>query len=286
MERYRSFKIKRVLKNKLFSLLIANYNNGQYIHNAINSIHCQTYSEWEIIIVDDCSTDDSLSIIQSFIDEGVRIRLFINPVNSGVAYTKKRCIDEASGDILGFLDPDDALMAHALSVMISAHEKQPDASLISSNFFICDSNMGRRRKMVTYLPDKGKSLLDMYNEKPSISHFASFKHSLYKETVGMNTDYKRAVDQDLYLLMEEVGELGHVDEFLYLYRVHNGGISLGKNYYKALASHIEIILDTCKRRGIDKEMYLGEFLERRDSSFNMTYIIKKKIKALIHRIGL
>jgi len=69
-------------------------------------------------------------------------------------------------------------------------------------------------------------------------------------TVGINIFLKRAVDQDLYLKLEEVGSFLFIDKPLYFYRIHNNQISLGENNYKAFYYHIKVIEDACKRRGI------------------------------------
>lgn len=71
------------MKEPLFSILIANYNNGKYIKEAIDSVYIQDYSNWEIIIVDDASTDNSKEIYSEFINNP-RIRVFYNEKNRGV----------------------------------------------------------------------------------------------------------------------------------------------------------------------------------------------------------
>ncbi|MBN9303484.1 glycosyltransferase, partial [Dysgonomonas mossii] len=119
------------MNNPLFSVLIANYNNGIYIEDAIQSIFDQTYNNWEIIIVDDFSTDSSSDAYDNY-QKNEKIKVFRNTENKRCGYTKRRCVDEASGVICGFLDPDDILSKDALAEMIAAHEQNPDCSLVHS----------------------------------------------------------------------------------------------------------------------------------------------------------
>ena len=113
----------------LFSVLIANYNNGKYLMDAIESVRKQTYTNWEIILVDDSSTDNSHELYKE-LDQDERIHIFLNDQNRGCGYTKRRCAELANGEICGFFDPDDALLSEALEVMVGTHGKHPAASMI------------------------------------------------------------------------------------------------------------------------------------------------------------
>jgi glycosyltransferase involved in cell wall biosynthesis len=213
----------------LFSVLMANYNNAHYIVEAINSIRQQTYSNWEIIIVDDASTDDSLEILQAFADEP-RINVFSNATNLGCGATKRRAAELANGAIAGYLDPDDALYPEALEVMVNAHLEHPRKSLIYSIAYFCDEQMNPTFLLNWVGPiPRGKSNLHVSKAGP----FATFKMEHYRRTDGINPRLLRGVDQDLYYRLEEVGETLYIDRPLYLYRVHVGGISTLQNKIKA-----------------------------------------------------
>ena len=109
------------MNSALFSVLIANYNNGQYLQDAIDSILCQTYTDWEVVIVDDGSTDNSKEIYRQY-EQNSRFHIVYNEQNRGCGYTKWRCVEEAHGEICGFLDPDDVLMSDALEKMEKVHD--------------------------------------------------------------------------------------------------------------------------------------------------------------------
>ena len=95
----------------LVSLLIANYNNGRFISETLDSAVAQTYPYIEIVIVDDGSSDDSVQAIERFMatHPGFRIRLFKNTDNKGCGRIKRQCIELSEGDYFCFLDPEDTI---------------------------------------------------------------------------------------------------------------------------------------------------------------------------------
>lgn len=111
------------MNDSLVSIVIPNYNRANLIGETLDSIIQQTYENWECIIVDDCSTDDSLQLIEGITKGDPRIKIFLNNNNQGVGFTKKRCIELATGDICAFVDPDDAITSDALEIMTKAHIK-------------------------------------------------------------------------------------------------------------------------------------------------------------------
>ena len=116
----------------LFSVLIANYNNGCYLQEAIDSVLAQDYKNWEIVIVDDKSTDSSSEIYDRYKDDD-RFHVYYNELNFGAGYTKHKCAEMAKGEICGFVDPDDKLaVSDALSTMVNTHLQNPDVFLCMS----------------------------------------------------------------------------------------------------------------------------------------------------------
>ena len=268
----------------LFSILIANYNRAQYIKECFNSVLNQTYSNWEVIIVDDCSTDDSINIIKQY-EKDSRFKLYKNEKNMGCGYTKKRCVDLANGDVCGFLDSDDMLEKNAISLMVEAHDKYPEVSIIGSRQASCDSNM-KIYNVVTSLKESMKTFKSQLDNPFTISHFVSFKNSMYKKTEGINPFLKRAVDQDLYYKLEEQGKTAFIDKVLYFYRHSEASISLFDNVYKADAWHLIVIFETCKRRGLKFDDYcylMKKTKSRKEKLINAIFKpyqdVKEKLKA-------
>ena len=116
----------------LCSVLIANYNGGKFLSECIDSVISQTYSNWELVIVDDGSTDNSLDIYKKYSCDK-RIRVYSRKENRGCTFSKAECINYAHGDICGFLDSDDFLESDALEHMVNAHSNK-SVSIVSSRY--------------------------------------------------------------------------------------------------------------------------------------------------------
>lgn len=102
----------KVLVEDLVSIIMTSYNASKYIEASINSIQQQTYGKWELIIVDDCSTDNTVNIIQNISDD--RIRLYKNEKNSGAAISRNKALCETRGKWIAFLDSDDVWVPEKL----------------------------------------------------------------------------------------------------------------------------------------------------------------------------
>ena len=234
----------------LFSILIANYNNGCYLQDALNSVMSQSYPNWEIIIVDDCSTDNSTDIYKELASDS-RIHVYYNDVNSGAGYTKRRCAEEAHGEICGFVDPDDMLAVDdAISVMVQAHRENPDVSMVYSGYYAI--NEGREViREVSGAELNGCSALETLSWP--FRHFVTFKKAFYDRTSGVDPFMKRAVDYDMYYKLEEVGRVMHLDRILYYYRHNSNSISLNEGEYKSRVWHAYTCVEAMKRRGLTDE---------------------------------
>jgi glycosyltransferase involved in cell wall biosynthesis len=229
----------------LFSVLIANYNNGNYISVAIDSVIAQTLTDWEIVIVDDASDDDSISIVNQYIAAGHPVFLHRHLNNQGCGGTKNDCIAFSTGEICCFLDSDDALTPDALAVMAEAHRNHPLVSLVYSRFFYCDPELNIMHSAAWVKPIPAGATNLFYDQ---VMHFVSFKRSAYDKTEGIARHFISAEDKDLYYKLEEVGPFLFVDKTLYLYRENRKGISQFSNYIMTQDHHLEVIESAMQRR--------------------------------------
>lgn len=233
-----------ISKEPLFSVLIANYNNGKYLMDAIDSVRRQTYTHWEIILVDDASTDNSKELYKD-LEKDERIHIYYNEENRGCGYTKRRCAELANGEICGFLDPDDALTDDALEVMVNTHKEQSNAAIVSSRFFVCDESLNTLSISRKLLLPSNLSYLENADYSPE--HFVSYKKSYYQQTDGIDEFIKMGVDQDLYFRLEEVGEWFAIDKVLYKYRK---GVGISFSGYDAGIWNLLVRLDASERRNL------------------------------------
>lgn len=260
----------------LISILIANYDNGHFFKDCYNSIVAQTYTDWEAIIIDDGSTDDSVQVIKAMILNDNRFKLFQNTENKGCGYTKNKCAQLAQGAVLGFLDPDDAITPNALQVMVEAHLLNEAAAIITSKYEFVDLEMNFKSvgKSGATLP-QSKSYLTYGNG--AFTAFATFKKKQYLQSVGIDPKMKRAVDQDLYYKMEEQGKHVFIDEILYCYRIHDNSISCNANLFKAQYWHFYAINKAYERRN-KLRLEIDNFSKEHMSLYNSNYYLQRFVK--------
>lgn len=140
--------------NDLVSVIMPAYNCAKYIGASIESVIAQTYTNWELLITDDCSTDDTVEIIKRYAEQDKRIKLFIQERNGGAGLARNNSIEKAKGRYIAFLDSDDRWVANKLSKQIS-FMKEHEVVLSYSSYFKCDEEskcigIVKCRKKVSY----------------------------------------------------------------------------------------------------------------------------------------
>lgn len=130
------------MNDDLVSIIMPNYNCDLFIEKSITSVLFQTYENWELIVVDDCSSDDSVEIIERFIVTDKRIRLIKLSENSGPAIARNKAIEEAEGRYIAFLDSDDLWAPDKLSKQISFMQEK-DAALSFTGYHIVEEMTGK-----------------------------------------------------------------------------------------------------------------------------------------------
>jgi len=269
-----------------FSILMANYNNGRYIKEAINSVLIQTYDNWELIIVDDASSDNSLELIMPYLKDK-RIKLVKHKENLGYGAAEKSCTENVSGKIWGVLDSDDVLDKEAVEIMVRAYEENPTCGFIYSTFYYCDDKL-KIKGIAGWTGEVKKGKTNLHQAK--ILHFRTFKKSAYQKTKGFDPWFKKAVDKDIIYKLEEVTKLKFINKPLYYYRKHNKNISLGKQNAEARIYEVSAKYNAYKRRLntnipnlTDQEMsteFLSAFLQsiKSRNSKKMRHFLRKAIK--------
>ncbi|WP_392437000.1 glycosyltransferase family 2 protein [Cruoricaptor ignavus] len=272
------------------SLLIANYNNGKYFQDCYNSIIAQTYGNWEAVIIDDKSTDDSVEVIKKIIGSDERFRLMELPENKGVGYVKNLLATEARGVFCAYLDPDDAIAENALERCLQAFTNENIIAAYSKITF-CDSDL---KPMYDF-----KQIRQIYNDPyffnlpTQINALFVFRKSAFDKTSGIDTSLSSAVDQDLYLKLLEHGDAKFIPEGLYLYRRHEKGISQSSSKNKAKENFGKVIFAAMKRRNLktingvpvpDEYPGSAKIFEMLDYQNKIPYRIKKKVKIFWQKI--
>lgn len=123
----------------LVSIIVPNYNSEKFIKETLDSVLAQTYQNWEMFVVDDCSTDGSVEIIRSYAEKDARIRLVLREKNSGVANVRNAGIQLANGEYIALLDSDDVWTADKLARQVSLLQ-ETGADLAYCSYDFIDEN--------------------------------------------------------------------------------------------------------------------------------------------------
>ena len=269
-----------------FSVLIAHYNNAIYFKDCYDSLLKQTYSNWEAIILDDASDESEKKAVKIIIEGDNRFKFFENSENQGVGFTKNKLIELATGEIVGFVDPDDAILPTTIEKSITVFQKDETVALTYSRFMSCDENLTpiSAFKSANQVQNKDPYF---FNYPIQIAHFVCFRKEIYLATEKMNTELKIAEDQDFYLKLYEKGKVKFINETNYLYRTHSGGISQNDHKKKSYDYWGKVIWNTMQRRNlttINGKKIPTEFTSSEEIFQLLTYQnsipyrIKKKLK--------
>ena len=119
------------MSNPIVSIILPNRNYADFIPDAIASVKAQTLTDWECIIIDDASTDDSVSVVKDLIHGDDRFKLVVNPESIGVSATRNIGLDMATGEYIAFLDSDDCYLEYFLEMLVSLARKT-NADIVGS----------------------------------------------------------------------------------------------------------------------------------------------------------
>tara|TARA_B110000438_G_C15654896_1_gene581207 strand:+ start:124 stop:966 length:843 start_codon:yes stop_codon:yes gene_type:complete len=147
-------------QNILISFNICCYNSQKYIKETINSIIDQTYKNWEIIIIDDGSTDDTSNIIKNYIKKGVKLKYFYQK-NKGFAYSRNFAIKQSSGEWIAILDHDDICNKNRLEVQVKNIINNPKCNLFFSNIEMFSDNSIPVNKFNKHLEKDGFNIKEL-----------------------------------------------------------------------------------------------------------------------------
>ncbi len=134
--------ISKTDKQPLVFVIMPCFNSEQYIGRAIESVISQTYSNWQLLVIDDGSTDESVSVVRSFAEKDLRVHIIVNEKNFGTAKTRNRGFDLFRGDYAALLDSDDIWLPEKLEKQVRLAEKSR-ADIIYCSYRMIDENGNR-----------------------------------------------------------------------------------------------------------------------------------------------
>ena len=246
--------------NDLVSIIMPSYNTAKYIKNSVNSVLAQTYQNWELLIVEDCSTDNTMEVLSTFDDE--RIKVFVNERNSGAALSRNFALRQAKGRWIAFLDSDDIWHPQKLEKQIAFMEQNGYA------FTFTDYRIRLNGEWLPYIntgPDvvnKRKMYNYCYFSTITVMYDVNVIGLIQIENLRKNNDYA------MWLKAIEKSKAYRLGECLSYYIKHSGSVSSGKKI-KLLVWHYALF-----RIGQNR----GRFISAVLTLNNLIHGIFKKIK--------
>ena len=248
--------------NDLVSIIMPSYNTGKFIRATIESVLAQTYSNWELILVDDCSTDDTDDIVKAYLSDQ-RIRYIKNETNSGAAVSRNRALREAKGKWIAFLDSDDLWESTKLEKQIAFMENH-DYHFSYTNYIEIDETSIPNGKHVT--GPKRITKHGMYN----YCWMGCLTVMYDVETVGLIQieDIKKNNDYAMWLKVCKKANCYLLDENLARYRKRSGSIS-NHGYMMLIKWHYMLYHEAEKKNPISSVVLTAR---------NLLFGVIKKIK--------
>lgn len=212
------------MQKPLVSVITPTYNSEGFISETIDSIRAQSYANWELILVDDASSDETVSILKKYASSDERIKVHVLKTNSGAAIARNTAIEKATGSYIAFLDADDLWKPEKLSKQI-AFMQEKDIAVSFSSYELMDEEGKSLGKMIKALPkvDFSKMLKSNYVGNLTGIYNAKKLGKVYMPNIRKRQDWA------LWLtLIKKVGFAYSLEEPLAKYRVREDSISSNK----------------------------------------------------------
>ena len=232
------------------SLITTVYNRAPFLPACLDSILAQTYADFDLLIWDDGSTDDSLEIAHHYAQKDDRIRVIAAP-HQGLARSLKDAIATTTNPYLGWVDSDDYLAPTALAETIAILNSHPNVGVVYTNHLLVDEQ-GRDKglgKLCRIPYSKDGLLVDFMT-----FHFRLLRRSVYEQVGGIDPTFIASEDYDLCLKLSEVTDFYHLPKPLYFYRRHSGNVT--NNQVELIGSVHQAITNALQRRGLDQHYHL------------------------------
>lgn len=220
------------------SVLLPVYNGGGELRQALDSILRQDLSEFELIVIDDASTDRSAQVIRRYAAADSRVRPVYHSRNAGLASTLNEGLETARGELVARMDQDDESLPNRLRVQASFLDAHPEVVVAGSFVY----HMGARtdRDRLVRFPTESEEIKRTLQRENCIYHpSVMFRRRQILELGGYRPQFKNAEDYDLWLRVSKRFELANIPEPLLRYRFSVGGMTLSRKweqlYYVYLA---------------------------------------------------
>jgi glycosyltransferase involved in cell wall biosynthesis len=179
------------------TVLMAAYNEGSRVRLAVESIQSQTYADWDLLIVDDASTDSTPEILQELAASDQRISILRNQVNRGLAASLNIGWRKARGDLIARMDADDVSLSHRLQRQVAFMTEQPEVAVLGGGAELTNAeghDLGWALRPETHVELASRILF----ENPFFHPTVMVRRSFYEALNGYDEGLRRAQDRDLW----------------------------------------------------------------------------------------
>jgi glycosyltransferase involved in cell wall biosynthesis len=237
------------------SVIIPTYNRSKYVQEAIDSVLAQDYKEFELIVVDDGSTDDTEEVLKAFYLKKI---IYVKQENQGESAARNLGVSMSQGKYIAFLDSDDLWSPDKLSLQVPILDANPDIVVVFCQSWQIDSEGQRITQQPLGLHTKAADFtvenLLMYNKIPAGSSTCLIRRSVLEEAGGFSIDIRYGDEWDLWLRISTNGKMFFLNKTLASYRRHKQTQSFFptiKFVDDILKDHL-LLLDRCFSRSINK----------------------------------
>lgn len=241
---------------ELVSILMPAYNCEQYVKQAIDSILNQTYSNFELLVADDCSKDNTKAIIDSYSDK--RIKRFHNENNLGYLKASNKLFLQCKGEFITFQDADDYSDVSRVEKLVGYLNKNKDVSVVGSNVIKVDEKGDLHRQ--TIFPETHEKITGGFKNYKIV--FTGSSLMVRKEVIAeygiYNEYFDRIGSEDTYWFSKIIQgmKVSNLKEALYYYRINLNSVTSTHKNPKAFVGH-DLIMYLHGRRMVGKEDFIG-----------------------------
>jgi GT2 family glycosyltransferase len=209
------------------SVVMPAYNAERYVGAAVSSLLAQGWQDWELVAVDDGSTDATGAILRSFVDPRIHV---IQQRNQGEGAARNAAIDAATGRYLAFLDADDLYLPDALEHMVAYLDANPDRDVVLCDGFVCDASARPLMRLSEHRPGRPEgNVLEAVVLSPSVVTVPVCtmmrRDTLRRAGERFDPALTMGVDWDFWIRLARHARFGHLDRPTCMYRLHGQSIS-------------------------------------------------------------
>ena len=251
--------------NPTVSVLLAVYNAERFVEEAVRSILAQSFKDFELILIDDGSSDRSPEILRKLQGEDERIRLTIRP-NKGIPATANEMIAQARGRFLSLMDHDDIKLPHCIETEVNYLQSHPECvavGTLSANIDAEGRIVRRRSKLSQTVKSitKRKAHFDTFPPQiPSISNpSALIRAEAMAQAGNYRPNLTYAHDFDLWFRLSAIGEIHQINQEHLHYRVHGGNTTVRNRHEIVRHEMIVVLSGWCRHKGKDDSKIIESF---------------------------